>query len=172
MGGIFAVSMVGLALWTCAWFYTMQPKVHVDARLPDGRDKRISELESDNAALRSELPAENSLKMQLLQAADEFDEVWRRPPKEPTCIQNSTMTPDEQRKAIEPCSTWSLKRETEYQQTVAPIIMGLIQQFKSKGGNVTNIENCAPGGFCGVGGVSLQLRAFSRQLDAQDRLKR
>jgi hypothetical protein len=168
VGVIFLGGAFTLLTYTAAWFFTMQPKVAL-TMIPDGRDQRITELETTNNLLRAKIPDETSLKVRSLEAADEYERFWRTQPKSPACNQTSTMTPEEQRKAIEPCNIWWNKRTADYQRLLAPRIMEIVAEFKAKGVDVLNIENCASMGFCGIP-LSVQLRAFSLRLDAQDHL--
>lgn len=115
------------------------------------------------------VPSETSLKMRLLKAAQDYEELWRKPPKEPTCIQKNTMTPEEQRKVMAPCVTWMNARDTEYQRFLAPEIIELIRIAKGKGADVSqDLEQCAPIGACGQTPLPLRLRALSKSLNAQD----
>jgi len=168
VGIIFLGGAVALLAYTGAWFYTMQPKVAL-IMTPDGRDERITELENEANGLRAKIPDERSLKVRSLEVANEYEQFWRSQRKSPVCIQKNTMTPEEQRKAMEPCAIWWNKRTAEYQQLLAPRIMEIVEEFKAKGVNVLNIENCASTGFCGIP-LSVQLRSFSLRLDAQDHL--
>jgi hypothetical protein len=163
LGGAFA-----LFTYTAAWFYTMQPKVAL-IMIPDGKDKRITELETEANLLRAKIPDEKTLKVRSWEAAYEYEQFWRKQPKSPVCTQTNKMTPEEQRKAIEPCTNWWNKRAADYQRLLAPRIMEIVEEFKAKGVDVLNIENCASTGFCGIP-LSVQLKAFSLRLDAQDHL--
>jgi hypothetical protein len=49
-------------------------------------------------------------------------------------------------------------------------IMEIVQEFKAKGVDVMNIENCAALGWCGIP-LSTQLRAMSERLDGGDHLR-
>jgi len=163
------------SLFICALVYgvayvaTMQPVVLIEARLPDGRNKRNVELDTEVNELRAKLPAEKSLKVRLLQAANDYEELWRRPPKEPICTQTNTMTPEEQRKVIAPCVAWMNARDTEYQRFLAPEIIELIRIAKGKGADVSqDLEQCAPTGACGQNPLPLRLRALSKSLNTHD----
>ncbi len=170
LGIVFFVAFLACVVYVAALRYTTLPTIIIEARLPDGRNRRIEELEAETDALRAKLPDDKSLKVRLIEAAEEYDQFWQKYPKGPMCTQTNTMTPEQQRKTIEPCTNYFLKRETDYQQLMAPKIMALVQEFKAKGGNVLNIENCAAAGYCGIPLV-VQLKAFSLQLDTRDTLK-
>jgi len=169
LGIFFFCAFLFCVLYAGAWFYTMQPKVVIEARIPDGRDKRIAELQAETAGLRVRIPDDRSLKTRSLQAADEFERFWKRQPKEPTCNQ-AGLTPAQQQEAIKPCADYYNKRTFLYQQALAPKIMAIVAEFKGKGASVMNIENCASTAFCGIP-IAVQLRALSEQLTAQDDLK-
>jgi cell division protein FtsB len=127
-------------------------------------------LSTENENLKAQIPNQDSLKVRARKAADEYEQFWKTVPKSPVCTQTNTMTPEEQRKAIEPCTIWWNKRTVDYQRLLGPRIMEIVEEFKAKGVDVMNIENCASNGFCGIP-LSVQLRAFSLRLDAQDHLK-
>jgi hypothetical protein len=168
LGALFLGALLSCVAYAALWFYTMQPPVVMKIG-PDGNNQRIAQLQASIEELRNKLPDERSLKLRSLEAADEFERFWRHLPKEPTCKQTSSMTPEEQRKAIEPCAEYFNKRTLLYQQTLGPKIMAIVAEFKGKGANVLNIENCAAVAYCGIS-VAVQLRALSIQLDARDNL--
>jgi hypothetical protein len=115
------------------------------------------------------VPADKSLKVRLLQAADNYEKLWRKPPKEPICTQKNTMTPEEQQRVIAPCVAWMNARDTEYQRFLAPQIIELIRVAKGKGADVSqDLEQCAPIGACGQNPLPLRLRALSNSLNAHD----
>jgi hypothetical protein len=170
VGILSVLAMIGGFGVGATWLY-----LHLEQRVtigigPDGRNKRIVELETENKELRSRLPDERSLKVRSLAAADEFEQFWRKQPKEPVCKQTPTMTPEEQRRVIQPCTDYFNKRTVLYQQVLAPKIMAIVQEFKTKGANVINLENCAALAFCGIS-ITVQLRALSEQLNGQDSLR-
>lgn len=80
------------------------------------------------------------------------------------------MTPQQQQDSMKPCLEFLNKQQAQYQHLFAPKIMAIVAEFKAKGANVLNVENCAPTGFCGIS-IPVQLRALSEQLDAHDNLK-
>jgi hypothetical protein len=170
--GFFSLFICALA-YAVVYVATMQPVVFIEARLPDGRNKRIAELDSEVNELRAKLPAEKSLKVRLLQAANDYEELWRKPPKEPICTQKNTMTPEEQQKVIAPCVAWMNARETKYQRFLAPEIIELIRIAKGKGADVSqDLEQCTPTGACGQNPLPLRLRALSNSLNAHDEVTR
>jgi hypothetical protein len=128
-------------------------------------------LERDD--LKNKVPNEGSLKTRALDAASQYERFFRERAKhQPTCNQTPSMPPEEQRAVIEPCAKYNLEMVSEYQQRLAPNIMAIVEEFRAKGVNVMNIENCAPQGwFCGTS-ISVQLRAFANRLDAKDNIKR
>lgn len=168
--GMFAgVAMILGLLAGGGWFYFhLQPRVVVGIG-PDGRDVRIANLELTNKALQGRVPDERSLKVRSLEAAQEFEEFWRKQPKEPVCNQ-AGLTPAQQQEAIKPCVEFFNKRTTLYQKVLAPKIMGIVAEFKLKGADVMTIESCAAMAYCGLP-IVVQLKAFSAQLDAHDCLK-
>jgi hypothetical protein len=169
LGIFFFATFMFAIVYIGAWFYTMQPKVAIEACLPDGRDKRIVELENEATALNAKIPGEKSLKVRLLKAANDYEELWRKPPKEPICTQKNTMTPEEQRKVLAPCVAWMNTRDMQYQRFLAPEIIELIRIAKGKGADVSqDLEQCAPTGACGQNPLPLRLRALSHSLNAHD----
>lgn len=132
------------------------------------KDAQIRELQT---RIRALTPDEGSLKNRALKAAAELDAFFKQRTKhQPTCTQTSSMTPEQQREAILPCAKYNGETEMIYQQQFGPNIMAMVQEFKAKGMNVINIENCALGGYCGIA-IPVQLRAFAAQLDAKDNVK-
>jgi hypothetical protein len=136
----------------------------------NSRKQQVHELSEQIVSMKSRMPDDTSLKIRLMRAADEYEHFWRNYPKGPTCTQTSDMTPEQQRKVIEPCSAYSQKREDDFQRLMAPRMMELVQEVKAKGMDVKNMENCASVGYCGIP-MSVQLRAFSLQLDGHDNVK-
>jgi hypothetical protein len=131
----------------------------------------LQKLELENSDLKQKVPAETSLKSRALQTADDLDRFFaKRSKNEPSCVQTSSMTAEEQRAIIQPCAKYNLETQNEYAK-FAPTIMSMVQEFKAKGISVQDIENCAPLGFCGIP-ISTQLRAFAARLDAKDNVKR
>jgi len=170
-GLVFVFGTLGIILFTGLWFYTMQPSVQL-TMVPDGRDARIANLEMQVKTLTAKVPKEDSLKNRALDAANEYEKFWRDKERhKPTCNQTSTMSPAQQQAVIAPCATYELKSMAEYQQQFAPNIMAIVEEFRGKGVNVKDIENCAGVGYCGIT-ISVQLRAFAARLDAQDNVKR
>ena len=131
--------------------------------------EELRQMKDQLLACQALVPGEKSLKLRALAAADEFEKFWKRQPKEPTCNQ-AGLTPAQQQDAIKPCAEYYNKRTFLYQQTLAPKIMAIVAEFKAKGANVMNIENCASNAFCGIP-IAVQLRALSEQLDAHDNLR-
>jgi len=132
----------------------------------------LGEEKQKNAALIDKIPKETSLKIQALQAANQLERFFQRRAKhQPSCTQTSTMTPEEQRAAIEPCTKYNFETMIEYSERFAPQIMAMVEQFRAKGMSVRDIENCVPQGWCGIA-ISVQLRAFAARLDAKDNVKR
>jgi len=125
-----------------------------------------------NVILSEKVPKETSLKVRAIQAADGYERFFQHRAKhQPTCNQTSAMSPEEQRAVIEPCAKYNFQTMGEYAQRFAPDIMAMVEEFRAKGMNVKDIENCAPQGWCGIA-ISVQLRAFAARLDAKDNVKR
>jgi hypothetical protein len=160
-------SVAGIGMW---WWTDREPKFIFPIPDASALQAEIEQRNREIAALKAQVPIEDSLKVRSLKAADEYEQWWRRQSKSPDCNQTSTMTPEEQRKAIEPCAAWFSQRQADYQRLLAPRIMEIVQEFKAKGVDDLNIENCAASGFCGIP-LSVQLRSFSLRLDGQDHLK-
>jgi hypothetical protein len=131
----------------------------------------LRDVKQENTALREKVPAESSLKSRALQTADELEHFFqKRQQHQPSCVQAPTMTPDEQRTVMQPCAKYNMDTMIEYQR-FASVIMAIVQEFKGKGMNVQDIENCAPQGGCGIP-IPMQLRAFAARLDAKDNVRR
>ena len=131
--------------------------------------EQLRQARQDLSECQGQVPAEKSVKIRLLQAASEYEKLWRKPPKEPICTQTNTMTPEEQRKVIAPCVAWMNARDTEYQRFLAPEIIELIRVAKGKGADVSqDLEQCAPTGACGQNPLPLRLRALSKSLNSRD----
>jgi hypothetical protein len=149
--------------------------VEENDRLRKPVTKLTAELEEEkqnNAILSAKVPSEVSLKNRALQTANEYERFFRKRAKHaPSCTQTSTMSPEEQRAAIEPCTKYTFVTMNEYGQRFAPEIMAMVEEFRAKGINVRDIENCAPQGWCGIA-ISVQLRAFAARLDVKDNVKR
>jgi len=126
----------------------------------------------ENTRLKSQIPSEDSLKVRAVKKAEELEKFLRKRRKhEPTCTQTSKMTPEEQQAAIAPCAKYNMETMGLYSQLFAPDVMAMVAEFKAKGVDVTNIENCAPQGWCGIT-ISVQLRALAARLGANDKVKR
>src|SRR5260370_35607492 len=134
----------------------------------DALSTELQKEKQENAALKEQVPSETSLKIRAFRAANEYERLFRRRAKDaPTCNQTSTMSPEEQRAAIEPCNKYMFETMAEYDQKIAPEVMALVEIFRAKGMNVKDIENCAPhASWCGTTG-SVQLIAFAARLDAK-----
>ena len=137
------------------------------------KEVELASVKQERDDLKNKVPNEGSLKTRALDAASQYERFFRdRVKHQPTCNQTSSMSPEEQRAVIEPCAKYNLEIVSEYQQRLAPNIMAIVEEFRAKGVNVMNIENCAPQGwFCGIS-ISVQLRAFANRLDAKDNIKR
>jgi hypothetical protein len=135
----------------------------------NGLTEQLRQSTQQLSECRALVPGEKSLKVRARVAADEFEKFWKHQPKQPTCNQTG-LTPAQQQEAIKPCVAYYNKRTVLYQQTLAPKIMSIVAEFKGKGANVLNIENCATDAFCGIP-IAVQLRALSEQLDAHDNLR-
>jgi hypothetical protein len=132
----------------------------------------LEEEKQKNALLSARVPSEVSVKNRAVHMANELERFFQKRAKhQPTCVQTSTMSPEEQRVVIEPCSKYNLETMNEYAWRFAPEIMAMVEEFRAKGINVRDIENCAPQGWCGIA-ISVQLRAFAARLDAKDNVKR
>jgi len=140
-------------------------------RQRDSENSENARLTDENARLKAQIPSETSLKARAVRTADDYEKFWRTRPKTPECLQTSQMTPEEQRTAMAPCNAWQFKIMQEYSERFAPTIMAMVEEFRAKGINVRDIENCAPSGFCGIA-ISVQLRAMAARLDASDNVKR
>jgi len=149
---------------------TMQLNVTNDA--VRRREIELASVKQEVDDLRNKVPSEGSLKSRALDAASEYERFFRERAKHaPTCTQTSGMSPEEQRATLEPCTKYYFETMGEYQQRFAPNVMAIVEEFRAKGVNVRDIENCAPQGFCGIT-ISVQLRAFASRLDAKDNIKR
>lgn len=127
---------------------------------------------NENAKLKAYVPSEDSLKVRAVTKAEELEKFFgQRAKHEPKCTQTSKMTPEQQQAVIAPCAKYNMETMRLYSQLFAPDIMAMVAEFKSKGIDVMNIENCAPQGLCGIV-ISVQLRAFAARLDASDKVKR
>jgi hypothetical protein len=116
--------------------------------------------------------SETSLKKRALHMADDYEKFWRNRAKHaPTCNQTPQMTPQQQQATIAPCAKYEFESEQLYGQTMGPAILGMVYEFRAKGIDVKNIENCAGIGYCGLP-LATQLRAFASLLDAKDNVKR
>lgn len=147
-------------------------KVSVPSPDPGAKNAEVEQLKAEIAALKAQIPHEGSLKIRTVRMADDLDQFFRQRAKHaPTCNQTSTMTPDEQRAVIAPCSKYYFEGQSQYQGRFAPEVMAMVQEFKAKGVDVRNIENCASESICGIA-ISVQLRAFAALLDANDGVKR
>jgi len=137
------------------------------------KEVELGSIKQERDDLKSKIPIESSLKTRALDAANQHERFFRERAKhQPTCNQTSSMSPEEQRAAIDPCAKYNFEMVSEYQQQLAPNIMAIVEEFRAKGVNVMNIENCAPQGwYCGIS-ISVQLRAFANRLDAKDNIKR
>jgi hypothetical protein len=123
------------------------------------------------ARLSNLVPKETSFKTETLQEAVKVERFFRnRARHQPTCNQTSTMTPEQQRVAIEPCTTYTFETMNEYSNVFAPKIMSIVERFKSKGINVGSVEQCVPQGWCSTA-IPVQLRAFALRLDENDNIK-
>jgi len=154
---------------------TNKKLVEENERLRQSATKLTAELEGEkqeNAMLSAKVPSEVSLKKRALKAANEFELFFRNRAKHaPSCSQTSSMSPEEQRTAIEPCAKYNMDTMNEYAERFAPETMAMVEEFRGKGINVRDIENCAPQGWCGIA-ISVQLRAFAARLDTNDNVKR
>ncbi len=164
---LIASTLVGVGWWLYSENErpTALPSVDPGALRPT-----IEKQREEIAALKARVPDERSLKVRSLEAADEFEKFWKRQPKAPTCTQTAGMTPEQQQKVLMPCVEYYNRRTAEYQQVLAPRIIAIVEGFRSKGVNVKDIENCVQTAFCGLP-ISVQLRAFSERLDAQDNVR-
>jgi hypothetical protein len=137
------------------------------------KEVELASVKQERDDLKNKVPNEGSLKTRALDAASQYERFFRERAKhQPTCNQAPSMSPEEQRAVLEPCTKFNLEMVSEYQQRLAPNIMAIVEEFRAKGVNVMNIENCAPQGwFCGIS-ISVQLRAFANRLDAKDNIKR
>lgn len=137
------------------------------------KEVELESMKQERDDLRGKVPNEGSLKTRAFNAASQYERFFRERAKhQPTCSQTSNMSLEEQRVAIEPCAKYNLEMANEYQQQLAPNVMAIVEEFRAKGVNVMNIENCAPQGwYCGIS-ISVQLRAFANRLDAKDNIKR
>jgi hypothetical protein len=165
---IVASSVTAFGMWL--WI-DREPKIAMPTADPGALGVTIEKQRREIADLTARVPDERSLKVRSWEAADEFEHFWQRQPRQPVCKQTPAMTPQEQQKAIEPCAKYFQQRTMDYQRLLAPRIMEIVEEFKAKGIDVMNIQNCATEGFCGIP-LSVQLRAFSLRLNAQDVPKR
>lgn len=189
-GGLKRAGLALVSVWLLAFIGTIVVTVYDDHQGLVATNKRLveeneklrqpvtkltAELEEEkqkNAVLSAKVPSEVSLKSRALQAANEYELFFRKRAKHaPACTQTSTMSPEQQRAAIEPCAAYNMDTMNEYAQRFAPQIMAMVEEFRGKGINVRDIENCAPQGWCGIA-ISVQLRAFAARLDAKDNVKR
>jgi len=181
LGSVWLLAFIGSAVITV--YADHQELVATNKRLVEENEglrqsatELTAELEEEkqkNAILSAKVPSEVSLKNRALRAANEYERLFRKRAKNaPTCTQTTTMTPEEQRAAMEPCNKYMFETMAEYDEKLAPEVMALVEIFRSKGMNVKDIENCAPhASWCGIT-VSVQLRAFAARLDANDNVKR
>jgi|SRR5579862_1301820 len=173
--GVFGIFVMGLivasvtAIATYIWV-DRTPTITMATADPGALRPIIEVQKQKIAALTARVPDERSLKVRATQLAIEYQEYWKKQPRGPTCHQDSKMTPQQQGDAMKPCMEFMNEQSFKYQQLYAPKVMSIIAEFKAKGANVLNIENCASTGFCGID-VSVQLKALSEQLDAHDNLK-
>jgi uncharacterized SAM-binding protein YcdF (DUF218 family) len=163
---IIAASITAVGMW---WWIDRAPKIAIPDADQGALRPLIESQKQQIAGLKARIPDERSLKVRSLEAADDFGKFWKRQPKEPVCNQTG-LTPEQQQKAIQPCVEFFNKRTLLYQQVLAPRVMAIVAEFKAKGANVSNIENCAAMAYCGIPMV-VQLKALSEQLDAHDNLK-
>jgi hypothetical protein len=72
------------------------------------RDIELASSKQEQDDLRKKIPSESSLKSRALEAAKEWEALWRQRAKHaPTCTQTSKMTPAEQQAVIQPCVTYN-----------------------------------------------------------------
>lgn len=124
------------------------PVVAVPTADPGALRQIIEEQKSQIASLKARVPDERSLKLRSLQMANDYEQYWKKQPKGPNCQPKPGMTPEQQQEVAKPCVEFFNKQEVQYQQILAPQIMAMVAEFKAKGANVVNIENCAAMGFC------------------------
>jgi hypothetical protein len=98
-GTTMALGMIALVVWTVAWFYTLQPKVDLTS-VPDGRDLRIADLESQVKSSEPFQEPKDSLRRRTIKLVTDLSLFWSRrpaPPQQP--IQNPTTDDERKRNA-------------------------------------------------------------------------
>lgn len=115
---------------------------------------------------------QDSLRKRALQLAKETDTFWQQRQKSaPGYIVTNKMTPEEQQAKMAPAQAYMAETTRLWGQRFAPNVMGLVQEFKAKGLDVSSVESCAPYGFCQTP-IWLELRMLAGRLDAQGNVKR
>ena len=101
--------------------------------------------------------------------AFERDRVKHGPPG--VTITNK-MSPEEQQELMAPSQAYNQQTYEIYNKRFAVRVVTIVQEFKAKGMDVSEIENCAANGFCNPTPIPVELRAFASRLDADGNVRR
>jgi hypothetical protein len=137
---VVTVGTACLALWTFAWFYTMQPKVIIEARLPDGRDKKIELLEQQIRNLAPFHEPKNSLRRKTVRLAAEIDKFWNNQPPPPGGPPNNPTTEEEKKRTEVWLQYWRDARAAYDSHSFQEKVAELIGAYQAKQIPVGNLE--------------------------------
>jgi hypothetical protein len=142
-GTVFLTGSFALLAWTAAWFYTMQPRVHITCA-PDGRNVRITQLEAAlQATSIDESP--NSLRRRTARLAAELDRFWREVPLPPVWQPpNPNPVTDKDKKLKEAWDKYQRNVKAKYDShALGERILGIIAEYQNKGVPTVGFERFA-----------------------------
>jgi hypothetical protein len=145
-GFVCALGTLLLVVYGALWFYTMQPKVNL-SKIPDGRDRRIVELETQVKALTPFQEPEDSLRRRTISLSNDLDhyieERWANRP-EPAYPDPKEPNPSEERKkAIQRTAKWDQETLNHYNDHFKDKWIGIVKEYEGKGVKVGTLVNDA-----------------------------
>ncbi len=179
-GSVFALGTLSLTAYGALWFYTMQPKVDL-TKIPDGRDKRVVELEVQVKALAPFQEPENSLRRQTIRLANELYLFWSARPVPPQPVSNPSTEEEKKRNAAWD-KYWREATVAYDRRDYKDRIVGIIRQYKLKGIPTGFLEPAAENHQFGASAFSVsgspvcfqdevcQFRELAYHIDARDQM--
>ena len=143
IGIVFGLGALLLAVWTAAWFYTMQPTVRL-FRAPDSRDVTIVQLQAQMDAFK-EHESPDSLRRRTMKVADEvYDYLEKRERNHPPRAYPNSSEPnpsEERRKMIQQCLNYDQQTLDYHFNHFRDRMVGIVREYNARGVRTGFLEN-------------------------------
>lgn len=139
-----------LAVWTAAWFYTMQPRVALARAAPDRKDQRLMELQEQLVSVNTP-ESKTSLRRRTLLLADEIydyvqDREMRRQAGNIRSVNppaNGVQLSDADQLAMRRYQDFQKETERYYEERLLPQVNHILDEYQDRHVDIGNLRSDA-----------------------------